>query len=88
MRAYDDALALLRSIRAIPEGDNAGIKFKPPSQKSPRKNKSPVKLISPKKVKKNITPLINNEDLQSIDEQESSVFRQNPSNKTLGEDKE
>ena len=77
MRAYDDALALLRSIRAFPEGDDANIKFRAPSQKSPKKPKNlkiPINTVATNKVEKVITPIANNEDLQLMDENESSII--------------
>mmetsp|Transcript_20820 Transcript_20820/g.18444 ORF Transcript_20820/g.18444 Transcript_20820/m.18444 type:complete len:85 (+) Transcript_20820:833-1087(+) len=73
---------MLRSIRAIPEDNIAGIRLKPPSKESPRK-KSPIKMTPTKPYNKNRILLTNNEDLKSIDERESLVIKQETSDKTV-----
>jgi hypothetical protein len=69
LKAYDDALAMLRSIRAVPEDLNANIKLRAQSNKSPKK-------IKIKKLPPVITATqINNEDLESVHEPESAVLK-------------
>lgn len=77
MKAYDDALAMLRSIRAVPEDTVANIKLRAPSNQSPRKSKSPnkSKVKTKNKPFKTTTPHINNEDLESIHERESGIVK-------------
>ena len=78
LRAYDDAIAMLRSIRAFPEPNN--IKLRPPSQDSPeikskpnvRKTELSSSISSPKR---------DNRDLQPIVEDESKVNQGQSSNK-------
>lgn len=88
MKAYDDALAMLRSIRAVPEDTVANIKLRAPSNQSPRKSKSPKKTKPKEKVKPNkiTTPLINNEDLESIHERESAIVKETESSRDKNSD--
>ncbi|CAI2364960.1 unnamed protein product [Moneuplotes crassus] len=98
LKAYEDALAMLRSIRAIPDPGTACIKLERKDSNSPEKKAPKLQKLqklhkSKKKMKPSKSPRspdsppthqpeghsppLINEDLRSLQEQESAVIKEN-----------